>query len=134
MANKSGGASKVAQSNNYKTTKRWERNRKARLLKLMEENPNNKQLSAALDNVSYRRKTPTVRFWNKNHIALAMRFKKFVGKFHIEILNKNEKVSGPALMLAGKHSKIRYPSPHEKIMFQLGTRAHDSWGRAVWGS
>lgn len=134
MANKSGGASKVAQSNSYKTSKRWERNRKNRLTKLLMENPNNKQLETALDNIRWRRGTPKTEFWSKTRIDTAMRFKRFVGKFHTEIFNNNDKVSGPALMMPGKYSKMRYPSVNEKVMFQLGTRAHDSMGRTVWGS
>lgn len=134
MSNKSGGASKVSQSNNYKTSKRWERNRLRRLNKLLVEHPNNLQIGEAIKNVHWRRGTPKAEFWSKTRIATAQRFKRFVGKFYIDIFNNNDKVSGPALLLAGKHSRIK-PSPvNEKVMFQLGTRAHDSMGRMVWGS
>lgn len=133
MSNKA-GASKVAQSANYKSNKRWERNRLRRLNKLLLEQPNNLQVPEAIKNVRWRRGTPTTPFWTHSMIRQASMFKRYVGKFHVEMFNKNDKISGPALLLSGKYSKLKPPSVNEKVMFQLGTRAHDSWGRMVWGS
>ena len=42
----------------YKASNRWKTNRERKLLRALKRNPNNKQIEQALDNISYRRKTP----------------------------------------------------------------------------
>lgn len=60
-SNSAKGSGRKAQATAYKTEKRWEKNRKRKLLKLISANPNNKQLEAALSNIEYRRKKPITR-------------------------------------------------------------------------
>lgn len=124
MANKSGGASKVGQANNYKSQKLWERNRIRKLKKLMALHPNNEQLAKALNNVHYRRKTPTTPFWTSTRRRQAQLFKQFCGRVDMDMFSNNEKISGPALFSPGPYSKLRFPPVSEKIMFQIGARAH----------
>jgi hypothetical protein len=132
MANKSGGASKTGQAASYKALKRWETNRKKRLMKLAVEQPNNTQIPAALSGMVYRRKTPTTPFWSSTRIKVAGLFKRYTGKVNMDIFSNNEKVAGPALMVPGPYSKQRYPSVNEKIMFSIGQRAH--FGDQQWNS
>lgn len=132
MANKSGGASKVSQSNNYKNSKTWERNRVKKLTKLFLQHPNNLQLEQAIKNVRYRRKTPKVRFWSKTRIYQAYLFKMFVGKVDMDMFSNNEKLNTAALLTKGPHTDFKGPTQPEKVMFQLGTRARI--GGVLWNT
>lgn len=123
MANKGGGASKVSQANNYKTSKVWERNRTRRLKKLLETQPNNEQIIKALGNIHYRRKTPTTPFWSKTRIKIAGLFKRYTGRVDMNMFSNNEKVSTPALLTKGPYSEYKAPPANEKTMFTLGERA-----------
>jgi hypothetical protein len=123
MANKSGGASKVSQANNYKTQKLWERNRTRRLKRLLITQPNNEQVLKALGNIHYRRKTPTTPFWSKTRINQARLFKMFCGFVDMNMFSNNEKVSNPALLTKGPYSEFKAPPANEKTMFSLGERA-----------
>ncbi len=85
----------------YKTSKRFETNRKRKLLKLLKQHPNNEQLTAALQNIHYRRKKPKSRQFSKTKIS--------------------------TLSLSKEARKIReapLPKVHVKDMFSLLTRAH----------
>lgn len=121
MANKT-SPGRVAQSTSYKNSKRWERNRRKKLQKLLEKHPNNKQIEAALNNIVYRRKTPANPFWSSTRKRLAYLFKLYKGVVHQEIFSNNEKVSLPALLLQGPYSMVKFPNANEKTMFQLSTR------------
>jgi hypothetical protein len=123
MANKSGGASKVSQASNYKTSKRWETNRIKRLKKLMEKHPNNKQLELAIKNVHYRRKTPKTREWTKTQIYVASLFKLFTGRVDRDMFSNNEKVSQQATLRYYPDPNYVAPKLNEKSMFSLGARA-----------
>jgi hypothetical protein len=123
MANKSGGASKVSQASNYKTSKRWETNRIKRLKKLMEKHPNNKQLELAIKNVHYRRKTPKTREWTKTQIYVASLFKLFTGRVDRDMFSNNEKVSQQATLRYYPDPNYVTPKLNEKSMFSLGARA-----------
>lgn len=132
MANKSGGASKTGQAASYKAMKRWERNRRHRLEKILAKDPDNKEVQLAIGNIHYRRKTPVTPFWSSTRRQLAGLYKRFTGKVNMEIFSNNEKVAGPALMVAGPYSKMRYPNVAEKTMFSLGVRART--GGQQWNS
>lgn len=132
MANKSGGASKTGQAATYKTMKRWETNRKRRLENLLLKNPENKEVELALKNIRYRRKTPTTPFWSSTRRRVAGLFKLYTGRVNMDIFSNNEKVAGPALMVAGPYSKMRYPNVQEKTMFSIGVRARV--GAQQWNS
>jgi hypothetical protein len=115
----------------YKTSQRWKSNRERRLKKLLALHPNNKQISQAIKDLSYRRKTPgTVGSWSKTSIHIAKLFKLFVGRVDKDIFSSNPKVQAPALML---HSNQQRTAPAGKVDFTLAARAHDKRGLPVWG-
>jgi hypothetical protein len=123
MANKS-GASKESQAASYKGTKRWETNRLAKLLRAQRRHPNNEQITAAMKNIHYRRKTPTTAMWSNTKRRVARLMKEFKGVCHPEIFSTNEKVSSPALMLPGPFSvAVKSKSTSDFGMFTLETRA-----------
>jgi translation initiation factor 2 alpha subunit (eIF-2alpha) len=123
MANKSGGASKVSQANNYKTSRRWESNRIRRLKKLLAKHPNNKQLELAIKNVHYRRKTPKNQEWSKTQIYIAKLFKMFAGYVDRDMFSNNEKLSQQATLRYHPHPDYVAPKWSEKSMFSIGARA-----------
>jgi len=123
MANKS-GASKESQAATYKSTKRWETNRLAKLLRAQKLHPNNPQLPEAMKNIHYRRKTPTTPFWSSQRRQIAILMKTFKGVCHPEIFSTNEKVSIPALILPGPFSvPLKTKSTSDFGMFTLEARA-----------
>lgn len=123
MANKS-GASKESQAATYKSTKRWETNRLAKLIRAQKLHPNNAQIAAAMKNIHYRRKTPTTAFWSSTRRQAAILMKTFKGVCHPEIFSTNEKVSVPALTLPGPFSvPAKTKSTSDFGMFTLEARA-----------
>lgn len=126
MSNKSKTNSKASQAALYESTKRWEKNRIRKLIRLALKHPNNKQLGKAVNNVSYRRKTPKNKIWSKTKIKIAGLFKKYVGKVDTNIFNNNEKISIPAHFTKGIHSSTKYNQPNQKTMFSLGERVRHS--------
>ena len=123
MANKS-GASKESQAASYKGTKRWETNRLAKLLRAQRLHPNNEQITSAMKNIHYRRKTPTTATWSSTKRRVAMLMKEFKGVCHPEIFSTNEKVSAPAITLPGPFSvPAKTKSTSDFAMFTLETRA-----------
>lgn len=124
MSNKSKSGGAQAQSSNYKTSKRWETNRKRKLLRALKRNPGNaEQINAALANIYYRRKTPTNRFWNSTRRQQAELFKLVQGAVNMDMFSNNEKVSGPAIMMHGNHKLQKFQGFSENTMFSIGVRA-----------
>ncbi len=108
-----------------------EANRKTKLLKLLRQQPNNKQIETALANIKYRRKTPKTQEWSKTDIRLAQLFKEFTGRADWDLFSSNPKVQAAALAV---HSKKSWTNlPEGKVSFALGARAHDKYGNLVWG-
>lgn len=123
MSNKKTGNSKEAQGNNYKTTKRWESNRRTKLERHLKRFPNDEVAKSALNNIVYRRKNPTTPFWSHTMIRTAMLFKKFKGAFDKDVFSTNEKLSIAATLASGPYSKIKtQPNVLEKTMFSIGER------------
>ena len=105
-------------------------NRKAKLLKLLKQQPNNEQIKDALVNIKYRRKTPKSQEWSKTDIKLAKLFKEFTGRADRDLFSSNPKVQAIAL---SKHSTKDFRNlPEGKVSFSLGARAHDKYGNLVW--
>jgi hypothetical protein len=124
LSNKKTGNSKEAQGNNYKTTKRWESNRLAKLERHLKSFPNDEVAKRAVSNIVYRRKNPTTPFWSHTMIKMAMLFKKFKGAFDKDVFSTNEKLSIAATLASGPYSKIKtQPNVLEKTMFSIGERA-----------
>jgi hypothetical protein len=108
-----------------------EANRKTKLLKLLKQQPNNKQIETALANIKYRRKKPNSQEWSKTDIKLAQLFKQFTGRADWDLFSSNPKVQAAALAV---HSKKSFNNlPEGKVSFSLGARAHDKYGNLIWG-
>ena len=121
MSNKAGN-SKSGQAAEYKSSKRWETNRRRKLERALKSHPNNLQIVEAHKNISYRRCTPKTRNWTKTKIRLASLLKRFVGVCHQDMFSNNEKTSVPATLRSGPNSKLKPKPFSEKSMFSLGER------------
>lgn len=109
----------------YKSTQRWKKNREARLLKAMREQPNNQNIVEALANLKYRRKTPTNRQWSHSDRAKAQILKYFAGHVTPDCFSSNPKTQADALQkLFGTHNEKTLPSG--KVSFKLGDRLQGS--------
>ena len=81
----------------YKTSRKWESNRKRRLEKTLREQPNNKQVKQALQTLVYRRKTPSTRPWSASWVRAAKIIKQFEGRFDPQIMSSNPDTARVAL-------------------------------------
>jgi hypothetical protein len=123
--------SKTSHYSNYKSSSRWQSNRKRKLLKQLKLQPNNEQLKDALVNIKYRRKTPGQKaMWSKTNIQIAKLFKLFTGAANIDLFSSNPKTQAFALMQ--KTDNKHGVKVDGKVSFSLGARAHDTRGRLVW--
>lgn len=115
----------------YKSSSRWQSNRKRKLLKQLKLQPDNEQVKLALENITYRRKTPKAQEWSKTAIQIAKLFKLFQGHVNPQIFSSNPKVQAAALM--SHNNKQRTNEVKGKVNFTLGARAHDGKGNLIWG-
>lgn len=122
MGNKSKSGGAEAQSSSYKNSKRWESNRKRKLLRALKQHPNNTQIEEALKNIKYRRKTPTTRFWSPSRVRIAALFKLFNGKVNPEMFSTNEKLATAALLARSNVQFKKTPGFNENTMFSIGAR------------
>lgn len=122
MGNKSKSGGAEAQSSNYKNSKRWESNRKRKLLKAQKAQPNNLQIAEALKNIKYRRKTPTTKFWSPTRRRIAELFKLFTGSVNTEMFSNNEKLATAALLARSNIVLKKTPGFSENTMFSIGAR------------
>lgn len=103
MANKSRSKGAEGYAASYKSSKRWETNRIARLERTLKEQPTNEQVKAALKGgLVYRRKTPVTRVWSANWIRVAKLFKEFGGRFDPNIMSSNNDIAKAALQRKSK--------------------------------
>jgi hypothetical protein len=123
MASKGSTKGREASLAVYKSSRRWETNRKCKLARALKLAPNNEQIPVAMKAIVYRRKTPKARVWSHSMRRIAGLMKEFKGIVHTDIFSSNEKVSAPAIMLAGpKSAHISSKDANQVHMFQLGTR------------
>lgn len=127
----SGKRSKTAEGNaaSYKSSRRWETNRKRKLERTLKEQPNNEQIKAAMESMVYRRKTPTNQEWSSTWIRTAKLFKEFTGKFDRNIMNSNPKVASEAMQLSRKTRDYTPVVGRDKSMFSILCRANMNSGR-----
>lgn len=109
----------------YKTSKRWEANRKRRLERALKQQPNNEQIKSALKGgMVYRRKTPTTRTWSHTWIRAAKLIKQVTGKFDPQIMSSNPETARNALQRATCHESHKpIPNPF-KSMFSIEARLY----------
>lgn len=125
MVTKSTG-SKAAQAARYKTDKRWEINRKARLERTIRNQPNNEQAKLALKGMVYRRKTPGAAGWSATQISTAKILKEFTGSFDRSYFSVDPKVSQAAVQKQGKYAAMgsTAKSGSDKSFFSLLARCN----------
>jgi len=125
MANKSRSKGAEGYAAAYKSSKRWESNRKRRLERVLKEQPENQQVKDALKSIVYRRKTPNTREWSASWIATAKLFKMFTGKFDRNIMSSNEKVVAEAIKTSRKDRHFVMPMNRDpKSFFSLLSRSN----------
>lgn len=129
MANKSRSKTSEGNAASYKSSRRWESNRKRKLERVLKEQPENQQIKDALKNMVYRRKTPTTPQWSASWIRVAKLFKEFTGKFDRNIMNSNPKVAAEAMQLSRKNRDYTPAVGKDKSMFSLLCRANLNTGR-----
>jgi hypothetical protein len=127
MANKSRSKTAEGNSSVYKTSRRWESNRKRKLAKVLKEQPNNEQVKLAMKSMVYRRRVPTNRMWPASWVRVAKLFKEFTGRFDPDIMSSNADIARVALQIAASPASTSKKKPliqpmHEKVFFQLGSR------------
>lgn len=121
----------------YKSSGKHAKNRKAKLERLLKQQPNNEQLQNALKDIHYRRKTPNTSMWSHSQIRKAKLFKEFCGNFDYNIFSSNQKVAIEAMIKLGtKNENFKLPStvansPAAKLPYSLLARAHSA-GKLVW--
>jgi|DEB19_MinimDraft_2_1074335.scaffolds.fasta_scaffold01639_6 hypothetical protein len=118
---KSSSKSKQAYYAQYKLTRRWESNRKRKLLRTQKQQPNNKQIELALQSIGYRRKTPTTRMWSAQWVQTAMLFKRAQGRFDPQIMSNNQDAAKAALNKASL-LPVKQKRVSEKDFFTIGTQ------------
>lgn len=119
MATKRTSASRKAYYAAYKSMNKYATNRKRKLLKLKKEQPNNTQITAALNNIHYRRSTPKSPVWNSTKKATAALFKSVTGFMDSAVFNPNIELRNRAL----SQSKSKYTSQWTKVSFRMWDRA-----------
>jgi hypothetical protein len=120
---KSSSKSKQAQYQLYQTQTRWKTNRERKLLRALEQHPNNKQIEAALKNIKYRRKTPKTQVWTKTKIRMAQLFRQVCGSCPTAIFSSNQKVADQTL--ASLRTQFDPKTLGDlKVSFKLGDRLH----------
>jgi hypothetical protein len=124
MASK--GRSKTAENNSaqYKSSKRWETNRKRKLERVLKEQPNNEQIKSAMKSMVYRRKTPKTNEWSHTWIHTAKLFKLFCGKFDRQIMSSNDKTAQEVMHTSRKENTFVMPVGRDKSMFSILNRAN----------
>jgi poly-D-alanine transfer protein DltD len=127
---KSASKSKQNYSAVYKSTNKYEKNRKLKLQRLLKQQPNNEQIKNALSNIRPRRKTPINPQWSHTDIRIAKLFKEFTGRADKALFSSNPKVQSEAVQAARGNPDKK--APEGRVSFQLGARAHDKYGRLVW--
>jgi len=106
----------------YKTTRKWEANRKRKLERTLKAQPNNKQVQAALKSIVYRRRTPTNRVWSASWIRIAKIIKQFEGRFDPQIMSSNPDVARSAMQKNSKNKDFVLPPVITKNYFSLEAR------------
>lgn len=120
MANKT-SKSREGYYSAYKASSRWKTNRERKLLKLLKEQPNNKDIPEALANIKYRRRKPTSRMWSKTTKRLAQMFKEITGSCPHAVFSSNPKIAEPALAALRRNFDPK-SLPQGKVSFKLGDR------------
>ena len=127
MARSSKSKSAEKQSSVYKTSRRWESNRKRRLERALKAQPNNEQIKIALKQMVYRRRTPTNRVWSASWIQTAKIIKLFTGRFDPAIMSSNQDTARTAMQRPGPvalNYKLDKTAQSDKNFFSIAARTN----------
>lgn len=122
-----GKRSKTAESNSatYKSTKRWEANRRRKLERILKEQPNNERVKLAMKSMVYRRKTPTTSMWSHYWKKTAQLIKQFSGRFDKECMNSDPKKAAEAMRMSFNPNRDKETTlPGKYNFFSLETRIY----------
>jgi len=121
---KTSSKSKQAHYDLYKSKQTWKANRERKLLRALQKNPGNaKQIEAAIKNITYRRKTPKNKIWNKTKIKTAQLIRQVCGSCPHDIFSSNQKVADQTL--ASLRTNFNPKTLGDlKVSFKLGDRLH----------
>lgn len=123
MAKKSRSKTAEQYFSQYKTSKRWETNRKRKLAKVLKEQPTNQQVKDAMSGMVYRRKTPNTPQWSASAKRIAQMYKSIAGYFHRDILSNDHKLQLAATKLTRKQRTPEIKDTQQfKSFFALGNR------------
>lgn len=89
---------------NYKSTGKYLKNRKARIMRAIARDPNNKELPIALNNIVYRRTKPLTRPWNHTLRSEAKLLREFKVALNTSNNIKKPVVVSDSYMLASKRA------------------------------
>jgi hypothetical protein len=123
---KTSSKSKQAQYDLYKSKQTWKANRERKLLRALQKNPGNaKQIETAIKNITYRRKTPKNKIWNKTKIKVAQLIRQVCGSCPHDIFSSNQKLADQTL--ASLRTTFNPKTLGDlKVSFKLGDRLHGS--------
>ena len=127
MARSSKSKSAEKQSSVYKTSRRWEANRKRRLERALKAQPNNEQIKTAIKQIVYRRRVPTNRMWSASWVQTAKIIKLFTGRFDPAIMSSNADAARLALQRPGPVAltyKLDKTAQSDKNFFSIGARVN----------
>ena len=91
---------------------------------MQKEQPNNTQITEALKNIKYRRKTPGTSVWSHTRKNVAKLMKEVIGRMDYNIFNTNDTVAFNAI----SNLKSKNKAVVTKVSFRRGDRAHDKFG------
>lgn len=79
------------------------------------------------------RKKPKNPYWSHTMISEAKLFKLFTGRVDLNIFSSTETVKANARLHSTRKDWSQVKLPQGKVSFTLGARAHDKYGKPVWG-
>ena len=123
---KTSSKGKQTQYDLYKSKQTWKANRERKLLRALQKNPGNaKQIETAIKNITYRRKTPKNKIWNKTKIKAAQLIRQVCGSCPHDIFSSNQKLADQTL--ASLRTTFNPKTLGDlKVSFKLGDRLHGS--------
>lgn len=126
MANKKTSDARKGAYTNYKTRGTQAKNRRIKLEAQLKKQPGNEsQITLALGNIGYRRRTPKTPVWSASMIATARLYKAFTGKFDKGLFSPNTDTAIAASKVRNDNKFLQgVPKFETKAsMFSLGVRA-----------
>jgi len=119
---KTSSKSKAAQYATYKSSRKWEANRRRKLERTLKAQPNNEQVKQALKNIKYRRRIPVTKMWSHSWKAAAHLIKSIEGRFNPAIMSSNSDAARTALQNNSKLKPSKLQHAAVKNPFSIAAR------------